>query len=139
MVPNKHGILEWWVISYELWVMSDEWWVMKIEWRKRFTQTGPNILKEYNFPTFFSKKEKKNIISNLGWANDYCIAIQDPNIWVNDRKQTILFSLSSCSGDSRNFVQDIPILLWKNFESFRSISDVSGHFDKYQPKFKIWP
>ena len=32
-----------------------------------------------------------------------------------------------CSGDSRNFVQSVPILLWKNFGSFRSISGVSGN------------
>ena len=43
------------------------------------------------------------------------------------------------SGDSRNFVQGIPISLWKNFGSFQSISSVSGRFGKYQPKFKIWP
>ena len=34
-MPNKHGILEWWVMSYEWWVMSDEWWVTKIEWPKK--------------------------------------------------------------------------------------------------------
>ena len=35
------------------------------------------------------------------------------------------------SGDSRNFVQGVSIPLWKNFRSFRSISDVSGRFGKY--------
>ena len=43
------------------------------------------------------------------------------------------------SGDSRNFVQGVPISLWKNFGSFRSISSVLGRFGKYRPKFKIWP
>ena len=37
------------------------------------------------------------------------------------------------SGDSRNFIQGVPISLWKNFESFWSIS---GHFNKYWLKFK---
>ena len=43
------------------------------------------------------------------------------------------------SRDFRNFVQSVPIPLWKNFESFRFISSVSGCFGKYQFKFKIWP
>ena len=47
--------------------------------------------------------------------------------------------LKIISGDSRNFVQGVPISFWKNFGSFRSISDVSGRFVKYRPKFKIWP
>ena len=42
----------------------------------------------------------------------------------------------SSSGGSRNFVQGVPIPLWKNFGSFRFIS---GRFGKYWPKFKIWP
>ena len=33
------------------------------------------------------------------------------------------------SGDSKNFVQGVPIPLWKNFRCF----------GKYRPKFKIWP
>ena len=43
------------------------------------------------------------------------------------------------SGDSRNFVQGVPISLWKNFETFQSISSVSKRFGKYRSKFKIWP
>ena len=42
----------------------------------------------------------------------------------------------SSSGGSRNFVQSVPIPLWKNFGSFRSIS---RRFGKYWPKFNIWP
>ena len=45
------------------------------------------------------------------------------------------FCMYNFSGDSRNFVQGVPISLWKIFESFRSIS---GRFSKYWLKFKIW-
>ena len=42
------------------------------------------------------------------------------------------------NGDSKNFVQGVPIPLGKNFGSFRFISGVSGCLGKYQSKFKIW-
>ena len=49
-------------------------------------------------------------------------------------------SVKSCcmvsSGDSRNFVQGVPILLWKNF---LVIPIYFKCFGKYRPKFKIWP
>ena len=51
----------------------------------------------------------------------------------------IYFASGIISGDSRNFVQGVPISLWKNFRSFQSIFDVLGRFSKYWPKFKIWP
>ena len=40
MVPNKHDILEWWLMESEWWCqtnmvfLSDEWWVMSDEWWK---------------------------------------------------------------------------------------------------------
>ena len=52
--------------------------------------------------------------------------------------QTLANKKRGGSGDSRNFVQGVPISLWKNFGSFRSISSVLGRFGKYRPKFKIW-
>ena len=51
-----------------------------------------------------------------------------PNVWERERERE--------SGESRNFVQGVLISLWKNFESFWSIS---GRFSKYWLKFKIWP
>ena len=59
-------------------------------------------------------------VQGVGWA-------------VNKLNAVVAFS-----GDSRNFVQGIPISLWKNFGSFQSISSVSRRFGKYRPKFKIW-
>ena len=53
---------------------------------------------------------------------------------IRPRHQSV-FGVGGDSGDSRNFIQGVPISLWKNFESFWSIS---GHFGKYWLKFKIW-
>ena len=40
--------IEWWVMSYDWWVMSDEWWVMEIEWLKKWSQTAPNIVENWD-------------------------------------------------------------------------------------------
>ena len=81
------------------------------------------------------KKKKKNNNNNnaikwiwlmaIDWrSSDFSNKGETQNCWPNT------------NGDSRNFVQGVPISLWKNFESFRSIL---GRFSKYWQKFKIWP
>ena len=81
------------------------------------------------------KKKRKNNNNNnaikwiwlmaIDWrSSDFSNKGETQNCWPNT------------SGDSKNFVQDVPISFWKNFKSFRYIL---GRFSKYWLKFKIWP
>ena len=63
----------------------------------------------------------------------------DPSLSDHHYQTRTIAGSYPSSGDSRNFVQGVPISFWKNFGSFRSILCVSRRFSKYRQKFKIWP
>ena len=46
------------------------------------------------------------------------------------------FTRSTSSGDSRNFVQDVPIPLWKNFGSFQDVSINTSRNSRFDLKKK---
>ena len=79
----------------------------------------------------------------VGWINFMLARITNfyivDFIFVSKYIRACKDAYNTSSGGSRNFVQDVLISFWKNFRSFRSILGVSGRFDKYRQKFKIWP